>query len=261
MSFIKLWPYRWLLVNFLRREIHSRYIGSVSGIFWALIHPLALLAVYALVFTFVFRVKFPEMDGYGFTVFVALGLWPWLAFQESVQRGTMAVSAGAGLVKKVAFPHELLVHSTVLATYLIHGLGFVLVLLVLELASISLNLQTLPLVILLLLAQLLWASGIALFLAALQVLIRDVEHFLAPLFMVWFYATPILYPKSMVPSEVQKIIALNPMSFFSERIRELLLHGYIWDWQDIWMLGSGVSVFLLGRWIFNRLSPHFEDFL
>jgi lipopolysaccharide transport system permease protein len=104
MQIKNLWPYRWLLLNFLSREIKSRYVGSVSGIFWALLHPLALLAVYAVVFTAIFKVKFPELEDHSFILFVAVGLWPWLCFQEGAQRGALAVQNGGGLIKKVAFP-------------------------------------------------------------------------------------------------------------------------------------------------------------
>lgn len=262
MVLTRLWPFRWLFLNFLSREIKSRYVGSVSGFFWSLIHPLALLAVYAFVFTAIFRVKFPQLEGHSFIVFVAVALWPWLAFQEGVQRGTLAVQSGASLVKKVAFPHELLVHGAVGATYAVHGIGFLLVLIVLWLNGATLFPQALPMVILVLAIQYLLTSGLALLLGGLQVLLKDVEHFLTPLFMVWFYATPILYPATLVPEAMQRVIALNPMTYFSERMRDLLLYGHLQPTlADFWMLAVSVIVLITGRWVFNRLSPHFEDFL
>ena len=101
MFFADAWSARWLFVNFLRREISDRYIGSVSGLSWILLQPLALLAIYGFVFAVIFRVNIPEMQGRAFIEFVALGLWPWLAFQEGVQRGPMSIQAAAGLIKKV----------------------------------------------------------------------------------------------------------------------------------------------------------------
>ena len=262
MAIRKLWPYRWLLLNFLSREIKGRYIGSVSGAFWALLHPLALLAVYALVFTAIFRVKFPELAGHSFILFVAVALWPWLSFQEGAQRGALAVQNGSGLVKKVAFPHELLVHASVLSTYVVHVVGFLLVLAVLARSGSDLHLLSLPLVLLLLCMQFLFTSGLSLILAALQVLLKDVEHLLAPLFMIWFYATPVLYPASLVPLQIQQVMAWNPFSYFIGRIRDLLMTGNSQiGWQDAVMLAACLAVFTAGRWFFNRLSPYFEDFL
>lgn len=256
-----LWPFRGLALNFFQREVSGRYVGSVSGLFWILIHPLALLGIYSIVFTTIFRVSLPDLGGYGFTAFVALGLWPWLAFQESVQRGAMAVQANAGLVKKVAFPNELLVYGAVCATYAVHGVGFMAALGVLVLFGNPLHLEALPLVAALLLVQLLFTLGLALMFAAMQVLLKDMEHFLSPAMMIWFYATPVLYVITMVPVKFQELMSLNPLAYFVERIRALLMNGGGLIPADGAMLLGSLLVFMLGRWVFNRLAPHFEDFL
>jgi lipopolysaccharide transport system permease protein len=120
----------------------------------------------------------------------------------------------------------------------------------------------LPLVLVLFAIQLLFTCGLSLILSALQVLLKDVEHFLAPVFMIWFYATPIVYPASQVPAQLQQIISWNPLSYFITRIRDLLMFGATQlTWQDLVMLGAGLVVFLAGRWFFRRLSPYFEDFI
>ncbi len=263
MRLTGLWSYRWLFLNFLSREIKGRYVGSVSGFFWALLHPLALLAVYAVVFATIFKAaNFPELAGHSFVAFVALALWPWLCFQEGAQRGALAVQNSAGLVKKVAFPHELLVYGVVGATYTVHVAGFLFVLLVLALFGNTVHFTALPLVLLLFAMQLLLTAGLSLVLAALQVLIKDVEHFLAPVFMIWFYATPIVYPVGQVPQQIQQVIAWNPFAYFVTRMRDLLMYGNSdIAWQDLGMLGGTLVVFLAGRWFFNRLSPYFEDFI
>lgn len=256
-----LWPFRGLALNFLKREIRSRYVGSVSGLFWILIHPLALLGIYSVVFATIFRVAPPGLDTQGFIVFLALGLWPWLAFQEGGLRGTLAVQANAGLVKKVAFPNELLVHGAVCATYVVHGAGFLVALAMLALLGNALHFETLPLVVLLLLAQLLFTLGFALLLAALQVLLKDVEHFLQPAMMIWFYATPVLYSMTMIPARLQLVMSLNPMAYFIGRIRDLLMHGGGLLLSDGAAMIGAVAALMFGRWFFNRLAPHFEDFL
>src|ERR1700686_4165087 len=105
--------YRTLFVNFFRRELFSRYLGSASGLAWAFLHPLALLAVYHFVFTTLFRAG--SMDGKSFLLFVAVALWPWLAAQEALQRGTVSIAAHGGLIRKVAFPHEVIVYASIAA--------------------------------------------------------------------------------------------------------------------------------------------------
>src|SRR5664279_6566292 len=120
-----------LFADFLRRELFSRYLGSVSGLAWALLHPLALLAVYHFVFTSVFRTG--ALDGKSFLLFVAVALWPWLAAQEALSRGAVSIAGYAGLIRKVAFPHELIVYASVAATLVLQLAGYLAVLVVLAL--------------------------------------------------------------------------------------------------------------------------------
>ena len=258
---MNLWFYRGLALNFFQREINGRYIGSVSGIFWILIHPLALLGIYSFVFIEIFRVSLPDTGAGGFVAFVALALWPWLAFQEGVVRGALAVQNNAGLVKKVAFPNELLVYGAVCATYAVHGIGFLVALGVIALAGNALHFEALPLVAIFLLVQLLFTIGLALGFSALQVMLKDVEHFLTPFLMIWFYATPVLYSTSMVPVSLQQLMSFNPLAYSVGRIRDMLLHGSGFILSDGAFLLCGGLVFVFGQWFFNRLSPHFEDFL
>ncbi len=256
------WDSRWLFVNFLRREISNRYIGSVSGLFWILLQPLALLAIYWFVFAVVFRVNIPELQGRGFIEFVALGLWPWLAFQESLQRGAMSIQGAAGLIKKVSFPHELLVYGSIVSTYLIHLSGFLLVLLVMRLGGKEIHFLALPAAMVILLFQVLFTSGLAMLFSALQVFLRDVEHLLSPLLMIWFYATPVLYTTSMVPEQIRHVMALNPMALFIAGVRDAMMHGVVnVSWHAVIIAVGSIALFAFGRFVFRRLSPHFEDFL
>lgn len=257
-----LWPHRWLFLSLLEREIKNRYVGSLTGLFWAVLHPMLLLLVYALVFRLVFRVHTPEMEQHGFTAFVAMGLWPWLMLQEGVQRGALAIQNHAGLIKKVALPHELLVYATVAATFLVHGLGLMLVMLVLTLLGIPMHWGGMAAGLLWLLPLFLGTAGLGLGLSALQTLFRDVEHVLGPVFMVLFYATPVLYAASMVPEPIRTALQWNPLTHAIEPIRIWSL-GLPWPhplWAGAWAVGS-VLLFLVGRAFFVRLSPYFEDFL
>lgn len=256
------WKFRWLFINFLRKEISDRYIGSISGIFWLLINPLALLAIYGFVFAVIFRVNVPELKGRAFIEFVALGLWPWLAFQEGVQRGTASIQNAAGLIKKVSFPHELIVYGSVASTYLVHVAGFLIVLVVMGLSGKEIHFAALPVAMLFLLFQMMFTCGLVLLSSALQVFVRDVEHVLSPLLMIWFYATPVLYPASLVPEQIRSVMALNPMAMFIGNVRDALLHGVVSvTWQTVALAVGSIALFALGRLMFRRLSPHFEDFI
>ena len=249
-----------LFINFYRRELTNRYLGSATGLAWALLHPLALLAVYHFVFTQVFRTR-----GFGdqsFLLFVAVALWPWLAAQEGLQRATVSLGSYAGLIRKVAFPHELVVYASVAATFTLHFAGYVAVLVVLALFGEPVRFQgfllALPIWVMVAIAT----TGLALCFSALQVFIRDVEHVLMPVLMILMYLTPILYPLSLVPDRLRPWVAANPFAWVVDRLRGALLDGQLaLHWHDLAALAAAAALFVLGRWMFLRLSPNFEDFV
>src|ERR1700676_2798893 len=236
--------HRALFANFFRRELFSRYLGSISGLAWALLHPLALLAVYHFVFTTIFRAG--AMNGKSFLIFVAVALWPWLAAQEALQRGTVSIAAHAGLIRKVAFPHEIVVYASVAATLALQLVGYLVVLIVLAL-WIVLGVAV---------------AGLSLALSALQVFIKDVEHILMPVLMILMYLTPILYPLTLVPEGMKPWVAANPFGYLVDRLRDALLDGKLaLQWGDAVAVIVALALFVAGRWVFLRLSPHFEDFV
>ena len=251
---------RALLVNFFRRELTTRYLGSVTGLAWALLSPLALLAVYEFVFTNIFKAT--SFAGASFLAFVAVALWPWLAAQEALQRGTVSLASYAGMIRKVAFPHEIVVLASVFATFALQFAGYLAVLVVLAIAGQPIHLAGLVVAIPVWLILVIGVVGIAFALAALQVFVRDVEHVLMPVLMMLMYLTPILYPLSLVPANLRGFVAANPFSWIVTRLRESLLDGQLGvHASDAIALVVALLLFAGGRWVFRRLSPHFEDFV
>jgi homopolymeric O-antigen transport system permease protein len=252
--------HRALFANFFRRELFSRYLGSVSGLAWALLHPLALLAVYHFVFTTIFRNG--TMNGKSFLIFVAVALWPWLAAQEALQRGTVSIAGHAGLIRKVAFPHELVVYASVAATLTLQLVGYLCVLVVLALFGESVHFEGLLLALPLWMLLAVAVAGLTLALAALQVFVKDIEHILMPVLMILMYLTPILYPLTLVPEGMKPWVAANPFGYLVDRLRDALLDGKLaLQWGDAVAVIVALAIFVAGRWVFLRLSPHFEDFV
>jgi lipopolysaccharide transport system permease protein len=251
---------RALLVNFFRRELTTRYLGSVTGLAWALLSPLALLGVYQFVFTHIFKAT--SFAGQSFIAFVAVALWPWLAAQEALSRGTVSLASYAGMIRKVAFPHEIVVLASVCATFALQFAGYLAVLVVLVLAGEPIHLAGLVVAIPVWMILVIGIVGITFALAALQVFVRDVEHVLMPILMILMYLTPILYPLSLVPQNLRDFVAANPFSWVVARLRESLLDGQLrLHASDAVALAVALLLFAGGRWVFRRLSPHFEDFV
>lgn len=251
-----------LLAHFVRRDIESRYLGSISGFAWALIQPLALLAVYAWVFVGIFRAQVPEAAEVGFVVFLAIGFWPWLAFAESIQRAATVIPDHAALIGKVALPHWVLVAASVTASFLIHLLGYALVLLVMALIGKPLHWLWLPGLLPYLLILFTMAMGLAFAAAAIQVFIRDLSQALGPIFTLWFFLSPILYSISLIPERIRPIAELNPLARLVEAARNMLIEGE-WAYATGDLILAALAVFCLasGFWLFQRLHRHFEDFL
>ena len=257
-----LYASRNLFTSFVARELRNRYAGSVSGALWAIVHPIAQLAIFAFVFAAIFRSRAGNLDESQYIAFYACGLWPWLAFRESLSRGTSSLQNAAHLVKKIAFPNELIVAASVTATFIVHMGGFALALLLLKVFNQPIDLTGVPVALLASLTLYVSALGVSLALSAVQLIIRDVEQAIGPILDLLFFLTPILYPLAAVPKNLQPVVAANPLTFILERLHEGLLFHPAWPrLDDLIALFCGCLVLLLGYAVFHRLAPHFEDFV
>ena len=250
-----------LLVRFTEREILSRFAGSAFGLIWALVNPLLLLAIYAFVFGQLFKTRMGDLSADSYIVFLAIALWPWMMFADGVLRAMQSVQANAPLVKKVAFPHLLLVLAAVNSVFLVHLAGYVTILAILAATGNTLHLAGVPSALLAIATLYLLAVGVGAFLAALQTLLRDVEQVVAPALMMLQFLTPVLYPVSIIPDAYRHWFTWNPLTGVMQRLREGFLLGATPQFADLLMLSAGVVVATIGIAFFVRLSPYFEDFL
>ena len=255
------WVHRQLLWQFVVREIKGRFAGSAAGILWAVMNPLATIVVYLFVFSLVLRISV-SMEETGtdlFSLFFLSGLLPWLLFAEALSRSVGCLLENANLITKVVFPVELLPAGAVLSAFIINAIGLVLFLVYLAFSGyLHLTWLVLPIV---LLAQFFFTWGIASFLSAAAVFIRDIRELLGIILMVLFFATPIIYPPSMVPGNLSWLLHVNPMTLFISVIRDLVLLHKIDPVQTIAVVLSGFFSYALGAWFFMRAKSAFGDVL
>lgn len=258
----RLLAHRALFLGFVGRELRNRYAGSISGALWAFLHPIAQLAIFAFVFAAIFRSRAGSLDETQFIAFYATGLWPWLAFREGLARGTASLQNAAHLIKKIAFPNELVVGAAVTATFVVHLGGFAVALVALKLFNQPIDFIGVPVALLASATLFCVALGLSFALSAIQLIIRDVEQVLGPILDLLFFLTPILYPLAAVPKSLQPLVSANPLTFLLERLHDaLLFRPGLPEGADFVALACGMLALLAGHAVFRRLSPHFEDFV
>lgn len=248
--------------NLVVRQIRQDYLENLTGFAWLILQPLILLAVYAFVFSTIFKARLPEAEGIGFVPYLAVAFWPWTAFSEAILRANNSITANGALIGKVAFANEQIPLATVTATFMMHLVGYLAVLVVLQLMGTSVHWLYLLMVIPVILLMWVLACAISLFTSAIQVFVRDLAQILPPLMTFWFFTTPILYSSSYLPQSLQKLTEWNPMAWFIARFREMLLFGEVnFDYKALLMVFFVAVFSWLSLRFFRRFSGHFEDFL
>ena len=247
-----------LLRELVVRDWRSRYAGSALSFLWAFAQPAAQLLLFTFVFATVLRLPGTGRPG-DFATFLFCGLLPWIGINEGLQRSATAFTEGAFLLRKHRFPAALLVVSTVLAA-MIQQLAAGAIFLVVILVSRGLAWERLLVWPLLLMIQASLAVGLGLALAVGQVLLRDVAQALGIALTCWFYATPIVYPSSLVPESWHWLLVANPLAALVDAHRWMLLGDAAPSAGDFAVLVPlAVVAPLLGLWLYRRLRPTLSD--
>ena len=198
--------HREILSNLVRKELKVKYVASVLGAVWSLLNPLVYLAV----FTFVTRVLGNGLPDY--PVYLLSGLLAWNLFSASTLGGSRSVIDNANLVKKVAFPREILPLAAIGVALVDYGLQL-LVLLVFIVATVGLHVPDLVLLPLAFVALLVFTVALTLWVAAVNVRYRDVGHLLNIGMLVWFWVTPIVYASGLVQQHLGDRTILKVLYF------------------------------------------------
>ena len=257
-----LWGHRELIGQFTKRQIQERYRGSYLGLLWSVITPLAMLAVYTLVFSVIFQARWAEIDlgsRFDYALFLFAGLIPFNIVSETSLDASRLILARPNLVKRVIFPLEILPVSLLLSVFVqsLLNLSILLIAMLVLLKSIPLSLLYLPLVYLPLLFL---CQGLAWFLASLGVFLRDLDPFLRIFLQILFFLTPIIYPFSAVPVSLQRLLWINPLTYFVAQFRDLLLQGRAPAWGPYGVLAIiSIGVFWAGYLWFVRSKKAFGD--
>ena len=252
----KLPDYRELIVNFTLREIKAKYKQAFFGVTWAIIQPIVLMAMLTVVFSYFARIP---SDNLPYPLFLFAALLPWQYFSSALNRGTGSLVNQAALITKIYFPRESLVLASLAAAlvdFAITAIVFVALLVYYHVAPTLTWLWVVPVFVI----QTILSLGLMLYLAPLNAMYRDVGQAIPLAIQVWMYATPIMYPASLVPENIRPFYFLNPMAVIIESYRSAMLRNQTPDL--IFLACAAVFALLVlvsGYHVFKRLETRIAD--
>ncbi len=246
-----------------RREIADRYAGQMLGTFWAVGHPLALMAIYVFIFGYVFCMKIggTQQLPLDYTTYLLAGLIPWMAFQESMAKGATVIVNNANLVKQVVFPIEVLPVKGVIASFSTQLVATAL-LAVYVLLTHGRMPWTYALLPALFFFQALAMIGAAYILAAVGAYFRDLKDFVQVFCIAGMYLMPVVYLPQMVPPAFRPLLHFNPFSYMAWCYQDACYFGrfeHPWAWPVF--LGGSLGLFYLGYRVFRKLKVCFGSVL
>ena len=263
----KVWTPLWqlpqraeLIFSLAKRDLLTRYKGSMLGIVWAIVTPVVMIAIFTFIFAGIFGARFGASSSHwDYALYLFCGLIPWNMFQETLQQSATTITGHANLVKRVVFPLE-----TLPVAQAFSALGSQLFATVALLLAIILIQRQLPIMAVwlpvVLIPQLLLTIGAAWLLASLGVFLRDIVQGVSLALMVWMYLTPIIYPESVVPERFRWLIRINPFTALIRSYRRIFLEGQSPDWSGLgYFTLIGLLVFVFGYWWFARTRKNFAD--
>ena len=252
----ELWGYRELVYFLAWRDVKVRYKQTVLGVLWAVIQPFFTMVVFTLLFGQLAKIP---TDGIPGPIFYFSALVPWIYFSSTLTNAGMSLVSNSNLLTKIYFPRIILPAAVALSNLVDFFIGSALFIGFMAYYEIPLGWSLLlwpSLVILLVLLSL----SFGVFLAALNVKYRDFRYAIPFAIQLLLFATPIIYPASMVPEKFRWLVALNPLSGVIEAFRYALVPGSAIDWKLLWFsIGITAVLFVAGVAYFRSAEKAFAD--
>ena len=254
------WSFRGFVLGSVWREYQLRYRGTMLGIAWTVLQPLAMILIYTVIFSQVMKAKLPGVDStFAYSIYLCAGVITWGLFAEIVQRSQSVFIDNANLLKKLNFPRLTLPVIVVATALLNFGIIFALFLCFLAITG---NLPGISIIAIfpLLLVQVLFAVSLGVTLGVLNVFFRDAGQLSGLMLQFWFWATPVVYPASILPERLQPWMNLNPMYHLMQGYQGIFVTNQWPAWQNLSLLALisiGISLFALR--LFRRHAGEMVD--
>lgn len=256
LNISELWRFKGLFYFLAWRDIKVKYRQTAIGVFWAILQPTLGMLLFTAVFS---RLAKMPSDNAPYPIFVFLGLLPWNYFATVLGQSTTSLVGGANLITKIYFPRLIIPVSSAMAALLDLFIASSVLGVLMYFYGITPG-PAFILVVPLLFLTLMNAIGFGLWFSALNVRYRDVQYAVPFLIQIWMFATPVVYPGTVIGGKWRLILLLNPMAGVIEAMRAAVLGHAAIPWGGLAISAlSGFLVFLSGMFYFKRVERHFAD--
>lgn len=247
--------YQDMIKGLVRRELRGKYKASLFGFLWNFINPLISIVVYIIVFSWVFQSGIEQ-----YPIYLIVGMMPWNFFSTSIGGGAGAIVRQADMTKKIFFPREVLVISTVTANFINLLITYIIVLAIVFIWRPMECPIILFYLVIAFLTEYMFSLGIALLLAAINVYFRDVEYMTGVILMAWVWMTPVMYAINGVPQILQNVLQFNPMTWYIKLYQNTLYYNIQSSVESVLTcLLTGIFVLLIGETVFMHLEGDFAE--
>lgn len=251
-----LWAYRELLYFLTWRDVKVRYKQTLLGAAWAILQPLLTMLIFTLLFG---RLAGIKSEGVPYPIFAFGGLLVWVFFSNSVTNSGNSLVGSQSLITKIYFPRMLIPAAAVAAGLVDLLLAFVIQIILMIYYHVQVTWAIAMTPVLVLLATLL-ALGVGMWLSALNVKYRDIRYAIPFLMQIWMFASPIIYPLSMVPAKWRWVLALNPLTGIIQNFRIALFGTQSFEWNSLALSAAiTLAVLVYSAYSFRSMERHFAD--
>jgi lipopolysaccharide transport system permease protein len=256
------WHYRYFVLSSVKNDVKARFSRSRLGAFWIVLHPLAMVLIYALILSSLIKAKLPDTDTiYAYPIYLTSGILAWTIFVESITRSLNLFLEQGSLIKKVAFPKSVLPLITAGTVFVNSLVLLAAIFVVFAFLGHFPGIQALWLPVLFIIT-LMFGMSLGLIFGLLNVFIRDIAQMVHVLLQFGFWLTPIVYTISIIPEAHQHWFAYNPMAHITGAFQDVLLYNHMVKFHHlIFIVILSIALLALGLFMFKKAGAEMVDHL
>jgi len=251
-----------LILTFTKRDFTQKYVGTSLGQFWFILSPIIMIAIYSIIFSNVMILKLGiEQSHYAYSVYLVSGLFAWVSFSTLLGTLVNSIDTNAHYLKKISIPMYVFQISSALSQTIAFVISMILAVLFLFVVDFPLS-YTMFLLIPLIFLQLLFTFSLGVILSLLVPFFKDIKVVVPIVLQLWFWITPIIYFKEIVPEKYHILFTINPFYYFIESYHSIFLYAkppLLTHFVGLSLLT--LALFVLAAYLYKKMLPTIKDIL